>query len=155
MTTTQTAETSTATRIGQSDWHLAGICKGSGECDHCGRELKNLYSLRNAATGKEMIVGRGCCVKVTGWTLTAAEAQRMMVVAEMDLRRAANWARFTAEAPELAARIEADMAAWDGDDRNQHAGPAHQIHQNISDGRVSGWEVEYAEQYTARATSGR
>ncbi|MEW2051937.1 hypothetical protein [Streptomyces sp. NPDC005476] len=59
-----------------------------------------------------MTVGRGCCKKVTGWTLSAAEAARILRVAERQARAAAAWAEFTTQYPEIADRLAADNTSY-------------------------------------------
>ena len=99
-------------QIGTTDWHLTGIRTSSaGEtCEHCPRTLKNLYDVKNMATGQTMTVGRGCCKKVTGWTLAASEATRILRAAERQARKAAAWAEFTTRHPEIADRLAADTS---------------------------------------------
>ncbi|AVH61769.1 MULTISPECIES: hypothetical protein [Streptomyces] len=99
-------------QIGTTDWHLTGIrTSHAGEtCGHCPRTLKNLYDIKNSQTGQTMTVGRGCCKKVTGWTLAAAEAARILRVAERQARKVAAWAEFTAEYPQIANQLAADTS---------------------------------------------
>lgn len=79
--------TAFAARIGTTEWMLTGISTSSGQqCGHCPRILKNLYTVKSLTTGETMAVGRGCCKKVTGWTLSAAEAQRLMRAAAIETR---------------------------------------------------------------------
>ncbi|MER0477067.1 hypothetical protein ABR737_01610 [Streptomyces sp. Edi2] len=106
--------TTIAAKIGTTDWNLIGIrsSQAGQKCDHCPRSLKNLYDVENRVTGQTMTVGRGCCKKVTGWTLTAAEAARLLRVAAIEARQAAVWAEFTAKHPDDAALLEADIVAW-------------------------------------------
>ncbi|EMF20377.1 hypothetical protein H114_32579 [Streptomyces gancidicus BKS 13-15] len=101
-------------RIGDTDWHLTAI-RSSREghaCDHCGRRLKHLYDVTNPRTGEALTVGRGCCKKVTGWTLAAAEAARLLRHAQEQARQAAVWAEFTAAHPDGARAVEQDAADW-------------------------------------------
>lgn len=109
MTTTITAQ------IGTSDWHLAGIrtSPGGETCDHCPRTLKYLYDVTNTKTGQTKTVGRGCCKKVTGWTLAASEAARILRAAENRAKRDAVWAEFSAAHPELAAPIDTAVSRED------------------------------------------
>jgi len=97
-----------AARIANTDWYLTAIHSGTGDCDHCGRTLKHLYTVRNGQTGEDMIVGRGCCKKVTGWTLTAAQAARALRGAEAKARADATWDRFAQAHPECAAKLRRD-----------------------------------------------
>lgn len=82
--------TTTAAQIGDTTWYLTKILHTTGSCDHCGRSLKHLYEVVNPH-GQEMTVGRGCVKKITGWTLTYAQAQQALRVAarsvELDRRR--------------------------------------------------------------------
>ncbi|MEJ8654836.1 hypothetical protein WKI65_44060 [Streptomyces sp. MS1.AVA.3] len=130
-------------RIGTTDWHLAGIRTGrTGEiCDHCGRSLKSLYDVENQTAGQVMTVGRGCCKKVTGWTLSAAEAARILRAAEVAARQAEVWAEFTATHPAAAQMLEDDIRTW----RPAHPGQANiplHIKRDIARGATprSWWE---------------
>lgn len=139
MTATITAQ------IGTTDWYLTGIRTSTGtECDHCGRNLKNVYDLVNAATGKPMTVGRGCCKNVTGWTLAAAEAARLLRSATRQAARAAKWNEFTAQHADIAALIVADKATT-----GRTAQWAHAITAEILDGPDFRWGVWIA-QYLAK-----
>ena len=71
------ATTTPAARIGDTAWYLTTILHTTGSCDHCGRALKHLYEVVNP-DGKEMTVGRGCVKKITGWTLSYAQAQQAL-----------------------------------------------------------------------------
>lgn len=97
-------------QIGTTDWHLTGINSLGGVCDHCDRVLTHVYTVRNAVTGKTMTVGRACCKKVTGWTLAAAEAARILAAAQRREQRAAVWALFSQEHPDLAAIMDDAVA---------------------------------------------
>lgn len=142
--TSQTAITTvpavTAPRIGNTDWRITGKTAEGGACDHCGRTLKHCYTVINPS-GEKMTVGRGCVKVLTGWTLTAAEAARLVWLAEREVLRVANWAAFTAAHPQVAAEIEAEC---------ERVEAAHHIRFNISDGQVSGWELEYAQTWLDR-----
>lgn len=101
-----TTTTQPAAKIGDTAWYLTKILHTEGVCDHCGRQLKHLYEVVNPA-GVEMTVGRGCVKKLTGWTVSYAEAQRLLYCVEIDRRRGV-----VAEAfPELAAAHEAVQKA--------------------------------------------
>lgn len=101
-----------AAQIGTTDWQLTGIRNSaSAKCEHCGRKLKNLYDVRNSTTAKTMTIGRGCCKKVTGWTLTAAQAAHALRMAESKARQEAIWEEFTAAHPDFAARLMRDREA--------------------------------------------
>lgn len=104
MTATITAQ------IGTTDWQLTGIGHNGGTCEHCDRNLTHVYAVRNAQTGHNMTVGRSCCKKVTGWTLAAKEADRILAYAEKLARREAAWIEFTAEQPALAAAMDDAIA---------------------------------------------
>lgn len=92
-------------------WKLTGKPAGGGQCEHCPRALVHRYEV-TSSTGRTMIVGRGCLKAVTGWTLTAAQAERALRAVETEKRRAANWEAFTAVNPDLAAVLDADWEAY-------------------------------------------
>lgn len=79
-----------AAQIGSTAWYLTKILHTEGSCDHCGRSLKHLYEVVNPS-GQEMTVGRGCVKKITGWTLSYAQAEQALRsakrCAEIDRRR--------------------------------------------------------------------
>lgn len=128
--------------IGNTDWKLVGMPAGAGECDHCGRALKHLYAVADPA-GRDMIVGRGCVKKLTGWTLAAAEAKRILWYEAAKARRAAAWAAFTAEHPADAATIDADIAAFEAKmPRELGAGASHEVKFEVSEGRGNEWYVK-------------
>lgn len=139
--TITTAPAVTAPRIGNTDWRITGKNAQGGTCDHCGRVLKHCYTVTDPA-GQDMTVGRGCVKALTGWTLTAAEAARLVWQAERETLRAANWAAFTAAHPQVAAEIEADC--------EQRIPAAHHIRLDISDGQVAGREMEHAQSYLSQ-----
>jgi len=93
-------------------WKLTGKPPGGGQCEHCPRQLVHRYEVTNTRTGAKMTVGRGCLKKVTGWTLTAAQAEREIRMIAVYAERAARWAAFETAEPELAALILADCAAY-------------------------------------------
>lgn len=127
--------------IGNTDWKLVGMPAGEGACDHCGRSLKHLYAVADPA-GRDMIVGRGCVKKLAGWTLAAAEAKRLLWLAEATARRAAAWAAFAAEFPADAATIEADIAAFEAKmPREIGAGASHEVKFEVSEGRFNARQV--------------
>ena len=76
-----------------------------GSCEHCGAALKFMWTIRHE-DGRTMGVGRTCIKKVTGWTVSAQEAESALRVAAMDAR----WDEFAAAYPQQAAAIQ---AAWD------------------------------------------
>jgi hypothetical protein len=123
----------TGAPLGSTGWRLVGLATGSASCEHCNRALKYLYRVVNPA-GEEMVVGRGCVKKLTGWTLEAAHAARLLRIAERDARRATTWAQFTQDHPAAAAQIEADIAAYDrGASPGASAGASDEIHDWIAD----------------------
>ncbi|MEY9839368.1 hypothetical protein [Streptacidiphilus sp. EB103A] len=117
-------------RIGTTGWTLSGITTSPGgtSCDHCGRLLKHLYDVVDHSTGRAMTVGRGCCKKVTGWSLSAAQAAQLLRAAASAARKEAAWNTFIHAHPEAAARITADIAHWN---RTRPpalgGGPAHEV----------------------------
>jgi hypothetical protein len=124
--------------LGNTGWYLIGRPAESGTCEHCGRALKYCYRVVNA-DAVEMTVGRGCVKKLTGWTLTAAIAERMIKIAERNARRAANWALFEQAHPEAARTILADVAAYE--DRatpGMGASLSHEARDRMSDD----WQCE-------------
>ncbi|MGH3921331.1 MAG: hypothetical protein ACRDTT_00350 [Pseudonocardiaceae bacterium] len=107
-------------QIGDTAWYLVGMPEGGASCDHCGRELKHLYRVVNPG-GTEMTVGRGCVKKITGWTLSYAQAQRALRVvrrcAEIDRREAIAAARYPGLAADYTAvQDECRAARADGFD---------------------------------------
>src|SRR5882724_3359209 len=56
-------------------WRLAGITASKGSCEHCGRSLSRLFRVINP-DGRDMIVGRTCSAKLTGYNWTVAQAER-------------------------------------------------------------------------------
>jgi hypothetical protein len=62
--------TSTAT------WTLRGITAARANCDHCGRSLARCFRV-TSPEGAEMIVGRTCAKRLTGWSWSLAQAERM------------------------------------------------------------------------------
>jgi len=93
-------------------WKLTGKPSGSGQCEHCPRSLVHRYEVTSTETGAKMIVGRGCLKAVTGWTLTAAQAEREIRMIATRARRAANWAAFAETSPTEAATILADCETY-------------------------------------------
>jgi hypothetical protein len=136
----------TAPKLGTTGWYLVGKPAGGGSCDHCGRNLKNCYIVVNP-DAVHMTVGRGCVKILTGWTLTEKEAARLLFIAKRNAARAVNWATFTAEYPELAARIDADCAATAG---TPNMWP-HGVRADISDGDVWGGVEAFAKSYIRQA----
>jgi hypothetical protein len=130
--------------IGMTGWQLVAVTasRSGVPCDHCGRVLKRLFTVRNPDR-RQMIVGRGCVKKLTGWTLEAAEAERMLKWAALQARRAVAWSRFAEQRPDLAALIDADITAYErGVPAHIGAGASHQIKTWICDGQVTGSFLE-------------
>lgn len=123
--------TTAGAQIGTSEWNLTGIGHLGGDCGHCGRNLKHTYDVRNRVTGETITVGRACCKKVTGWTLAAAEATRLLWFAEKTIVRAANWALFSEAEPELAAKLDKAYAS-DSERKAEHSA-AYAVKFAISD----------------------
>ena len=121
----------------QVTWKLTGKGTG-GQCEHCPRSLQVHYTV-TGSNGQTMKVGRGCLKKVTGWTLTAAQADRELRIAERDAARAVRWAQWTAAHPAEAAAISAGAereAAEIRAGRRQAAGPAQEIRAFVGDGVI-------------------
>lgn len=142
-------------QIGDTDWYLVSIQSESGSCAHCGRDLKHLYRVVNP-DGREITVGRGCVKKLTGWTLAAAEAKRILWLAERNARRAITWTEFASQHPSDAEIINADIAEYERTmPRHVGAGRAHEIKDNISDGRYGEWQDEVVVDYMRRRVDWR
>ena len=73
-------------------WKLQGITADRGQCDHCGRTLARLFRVVNP-DGAEMVVGRTCAAKLTGYSWSIALAER---VEAQRIARAAAVAHFGA-----------------------------------------------------------
>lgn len=84
-------------------WKITAKSNG-GQCEHCGASLKFMWTIRHE-DGRTMGVGRTCIKRVTGWTVSAQEAENALKVAAMDAR----WTEFAAAYPQQAAAIQ---AAW-------------------------------------------
>lgn len=97
-----TATTQVTARIGGTAWYLTSIADLEGGCDHCGRTLKHLYHVVNPE-GVEMTVGRGCVKKITGWTLSYAQARQMLAAAHRGAELRRRRAVVAADYPGLAA----------------------------------------------------
>lgn len=126
-------------------WKITG--KGSGgQCGHCPRQLVTHYVI-TSGDGQVMRVGRGCLKKVTGWTVTAAEADRILRRAERDAR----WQAWADAHPGEAAVIngDADREAEEiRQRRRQCAGPAQEVRTAIA-GNEFGWQ-NFLASYLAR-----
>lgn len=92
--------------IGDTAWFLVGMPDGSGQCDHCGRNLKHLYRVVNP-DGAELTVGRGCVKRITGWTSSYAQAKQALCAAERGVELARRREIAGAQYPELAAAEKA------------------------------------------------
>jgi hypothetical protein len=57
-------------------WKLQGITADRGQCDHCGRTLARLFRVVNPE-GAEMVVGRTCSAKLTGYSWSVAQAKQI------------------------------------------------------------------------------
>jgi hypothetical protein len=55
-------------------YRLVRIDRGSGQCDHCGRNLGRLCVITDGT--REMTVGQRCCIELTGWTPDAARLRQ-------------------------------------------------------------------------------
>lgn len=93
-----------------TDWTLKGIRRDSGSCDHCGRTLGRLFRVADAA-GVEMTVGVGCSKKLTGYSWSVAQAERMQACADREARAAERWPELWSA---LLAQMEREQAAFDG-----------------------------------------
>jgi hypothetical protein len=123
------------TTTAQGTWKLTGKPAGTGQCEHCARSLVHRYEVTSDG-GARMIVGRGCLKAVTGWTLTAAQAERELRMIAARARRAANWAAFAAGDPAAAAAILADCADYSARVPAQFGGgAAHEVKLGIEEGR--------------------
>ena len=93
-------------------WKLAGKPAGGGSCEH----------LR----------------AVTGWTLTAAQAERELRMIGIRARRAANWAAFAETSPKTAATILAGCAAYAAKFNIAHlgSGASHEVKLGIEEGHA-------------------
>lgn len=109
-------------------WKLTGKPDGPGQCEHCPRALIHRYEV-TSSTGTKMIVGRGCLKQVTGWTLSAAQADAEVRMIATRARRAANWAAWATAHPRFAAIILADCEQY----KNRPAA-CHEIRLYIEDG---------------------
>lgn len=57
-------------------WQLIGITGGRGSCEHCGRSLARLFRITDPQS-VQMVVGRVCSMKLTGYTWSTALAERI------------------------------------------------------------------------------
>jgi hypothetical protein len=122
-----------------TNWKLTGKPNGGGQCEHCPRALVNRYEI-TCTDGTKMIVGRGCLKKITGWTLSAAQAEREIKMIAIHAKRAANWAAFAAASPELAATILADCERYSATTpREFGAGASHEVKYYIEAGEDANW----------------
>ena len=109
-------------------WKLTGKPDGAGECEHCGRALRHRWEVTSSA-GTVMIVGRGCLKAVTGWTLSASQAEREARMIEVRARRAVNWAAWAEANPRYAKILMADCERY-----RQQAAACHEIRGYVEDG---------------------
>lgn len=134
-----------AAPMGTTGWYLVGRRVDSASCGHCGRTLKILFDVVTS-DGTEMIVGRGCVKKLTGWNLTEAEARRLLWLAERDRKRATTWAAFELAHPDLAVTILADVAAYEEGVRAYRlprcASSSHEMRDWVADGRSPQWLLD-------------
>lgn len=137
--------TATAAPMGTTGWYLVGKRTEGGTCGHCGRALKHLFDVVTSDR-EELTVGRGCVKKLTGWTLTEAEARRLLWLAERDRKRATTWAAFELAHPEIAATILADVAAYEEGARAcrlpRCASGSHEMRDWVADGRSPQWLLD-------------
>jgi hypothetical protein len=67
-------------------WQLIGITSGRGRCEHCGRSLARLFRITNPEGGVQMVVGRVCSMKLTGYNWSTALAERIEAARVADER---------------------------------------------------------------------
>jgi hypothetical protein len=129
-------------------WKLTGRGTG-GQCEHCPRRLATHYVVTDTATGTSMKVGRRCLKKVTGWTVTAAQAEAAVRLAEQDAR----WSAWCAASPAEAA-VVAQAAEREAEEVRQGlrqcAGYAQSVKGAIGRGEA-GWQGFLAEYLGSRA----
>lgn len=118
-------------------WRLTGKGTG-GACEHdgCGRALVTHYVV-TSSDGRTATLGRGHLKTVTGWTLTATQADRELRTAERTARHAAAWAAWSAGHPAEAAMLDADCDAYTAmypPSRGFAGGAAHEVRVAIKDG---------------------
>ena len=123
-----------------AQWKITGKGAG-GQCEHCPRRLATHYVITNGS--QTMKVGRGCLKKITGWTVTAAQAEAAVRLAA----RAGRWAAWCAANPAEAAVITA-AAEREAEEirqrRRQCAGPAQEIKTCIGEDGF-GWRALLAQ----------
>lgn len=124
-----------------AQWKITGKGAG-GQCEHCPRRLATHYVITSDA-GQTMKVGRGCLKKITGWTVTAAQAEAAVRLAARDAR----WSAWCARNPDEAAVITARAGVEAGEIRQglrATAGPAQELKTYIADNGAD-WRVLLAE----------
>ena len=124
-----------------AQWKITGKGAG-GQCEHCPRRLATHYVI-TSSEGRTMKVGRGCLKKITGWTVTAAQADAAARLAA----RAGRWAAWSAENPAEAAFITARAESEAEEIRQRRritAGPAQELRAYIADGGAD-WRILLAE----------
>lgn len=123
----------------QALWTLQGITEGSDACEHCGRTLSRLFRV-TSPEGTEMVVGRVCSRKLTGYSWTVALAERVERSRLRDERAAATYGELWTEAR----RVAAATASLPGIETAGIAGDA-------LEGMRQGVEREWAEMVLAKA----
>ena len=124
-----------------AQWKITGKGPG-GQCEHCPRKLATHYVI-TSGEGQTMKVGRGCLKKITGWTVTAAQADAAVRLAA----REARWAAWSAANPAEAAVITAEAGREAEDFRQgrlQCGGHAQAVRTAVGDGS-HGWQGFLAE----------
>jgi len=77
-------------------YRLVGITKGESECEHCGRALGRLFRLVGPE-GDEMVVGRVCSAKLTGYNWSVKDAERAQRIADAEAKAAADYGQLWTE----------------------------------------------------------
>lgn len=70
-------------------YRLTGITTGTGNCDHCNRELtQRVFTVAHKTTGETLDLGRRCAAKATGYAANAVERQAAIAarIAEVNRR---------------------------------------------------------------------
>jgi hypothetical protein len=130
-------------------WKITGKGPG-GQCGHCPRRLAVHYVITDTATGRAMTVGRGCLKKITGWTVTAAQADAAVRLAAREARWAAWCAANPAEARVITAAAEREAGEFRQGLR-QCGGYAQSVRTCVGDG-APGWE-DYLGEYLGRCAA--
>lgn len=114
-----------------STWKLQGITASRGQCDHCGRTLARLFRVV-APTGAEMVVGRICSAKLTGYSWSVAQAERIEARKAAERGALAEFGNLYAEAVMLA---ESSICSV--------AGPAGEASIGLRDGGIDADTAEF------------